>query len=207
MLRAVYVETLSKRIGTVKAHQRALQAAAEIGSQAHARIEWRLRTQLGQTVGPEPRVSEKALWASMVFEEWAQGVALVPRTIEQAVWHPVRQYAGTMDWWADMRLPDVGPGSVVGDQKTGKAIYDEALLQNAAYIHALIAMGHVAPPVHGCIVRLPKVETDPAPEIRIIPWPEVQAYYHVFLAAKLLWHFVDAREAAEAARRDAARSA
>jgi hypothetical protein len=139
----------------------------------------------------------------MVFEDWRAKVELKPKAVEQTVWHTQRRYAGSMDWWADATLPDLGPGTIVGDQKTGKAIYGEALLQNAAYVHALIAMGHATPPVHGVIVRLPKVDTDPEPEIRVIPWEEQQGLYAVFLAVKALWHFLDVQEAAYAATRAA----
>lgn len=194
MTRVAYLDTLQRRIGTVKAHQREMAKASEIGSQTHTMIEWHLRKELGQAVGPEPSISDKALWAFMVYEDWRQKVHLVPRAIEQTVWHPIRKYAGTMDLLADMDLDGLPRGPVVLDWKTGKGIYEEALLQNSAYVHALIAMGHAAPPVHGVVVRLPKVDTDPEPEAKIIPWELQQQLYPVFLAVKLLWSFMDERE-------------
>ena len=60
MLRAVYTDTLLKRVTKVKAHQRALAKAGEIGSQVHAMAEWFLRKELGQVVEAEPPLSPEA---------------------------------------------------------------------------------------------------------------------------------------------------
>lgn len=187
MSRTAYIATLQSRIGKEKAHKKALTKAAEIGQQTHGLIEWNFRKELGQTVGPEPRISDKALWAFMVYEDWRKSVALTPLRIEQMIWSRRYQYAGTMDFLARIDLPDHGACTVLGDFKTGKAIYAEALLQQAAYVQALIEMGHATPPVHGLIVRLPKVETDPEPEVTLIPWEHQGQLFEIFLAVKALW--------------------
>src|ERR1700756_5125870 len=148
MSKAAYLMSLATRLGKEKASQKALQKASEIGSQAHALIEWNLRATLMQDAGPSPRIVDAAQWAFMAFEDWKKSVNLKPIWIEQTVWSKQHGYAGTMDL-----LAEVDGKLTVVDWKTGKAIYPEAYLQNAAYRHALREMGH-GDPVQGIIVRL-----------------------------------------------------
>lgn len=188
MGRAAYLDTLSRRIGHEKAHTKELAKAGEIGSQCHSLIEWNLRKELGQKVGPQPVIGDKATWAFMAYEDWRKNAGIKPLMIEQTVFSRQHGYAGTMDLCAD--VAEYGALAVL-DWKTGKAIYEEALLQNAAYVQALVEMGHaLTPNVYGMIVRLPKMETDPEFEVRIIR-PEEQAdLFEAFLAAKRLWSFI-----------------
>ena len=203
MSRTAYVATLTERIGKQKAHQKELAKAADIGSQVHALIEWNLRRELGQIVGPEPTVQDKAAWAFMSYEDWRKATKLVPVAIEQVVWSTQHRYAGTMDLFADVLIEPYGSCHVVLDWKTGKGIYPEALLQNAAYVQALIEMGHATTLVHGAVVRLPKVETDPEFEVRIITPEEQVELFNVFVNVKALW---DWSQAIEAARKVAAKA-
>lgn len=198
--RSAYVTMLSDRLGKEKAHTKELAKAAEIGTQAHRYIEWTLKKELGQLVtGGTPPMSPKAMLAYQAFNEWRGRVQLMPRRIEQTVWSTTHGYAGTLDLLATMTVNGV-PCPAVLDWKTGKGIYPEALLQNAAYVAALVEMGHAKGPVHGVIVRLPKVDKDPEPEIRIIP-PDAQAQLlEVFLAVKRLWEFLQEQERARQAR-------
>jgi hypothetical protein len=209
MTRTAFITTLTDRLGKTKAHQRELAKAAEIGSQVHGLIEWNLRRELGQTIGPEPRVSDKATWAFMAYEEWRKTVNLVPRAIEQTVWSDTHGYAGTMDLYAELDL-DGQRCLAVLDWKTGKGIYAEALLQNAAYVHALIEMGHAAAPVAGCIVRFPKVESDPDFEVKVIPAAMQHELLLTFLATKELWGWLQGQDAERLAtwqrKQDAARA-
>src|SRR5260370_3846174 len=139
----------------VKAADRAKQQAATIGTAMHAGIEWALRNQLGEDVGPEPRLPDAAAWAVESWKDWAKSVALEPLAIERTVYCEVCGYAGTLDLYA--RVRDV---LTVLDWKSGEAIYPEAFLQNGAYRHA--APRRWMPSSHGMIVRLPKYQNDPA---------------------------------------------
>lgn len=199
MGRPTYLATLQGRIGKQKAHQKELAKAGEIGSQAHALIEWNLRQSLGQVVGPEPRVVDKAQWAFMAFQDWANSVSLKPVFIEQMVFSRTHHYAGTMDLLAEVN----GVLSLV-DFKTGKSIYSEAHLQNIAYQQALIEMGHLAP-AKGHIVRLPKVDTDPAFEVAEVP--PVADLWPTFVAVLTVWKWWHAGEVAYQERRKAQESA
>lgn len=193
MSRASYLATFDGRLGKQKAHKRQLEKASEVGSQAHALIEWNLRSQLGQKVGPEPRVVDDAQWAFMAFQDWANSVHLKPMFIEQVVFSKAYGYAGTMDLLAEVN----GVPTLI-DFKTGKAIYAEAFLQNVAYQQALLEMGHTGAE-SGLIVRLPKVQTDPAFETAAVP--SVADLFPTFLAVKQVWHWWFAQEEAYRAKR------
>ena len=188
LARTSYLTTLQARIGKTKAHTRELAKAGEVGTQAHALIEWRMRHALGQAIGPEPRVTDAAQWAFMAFEDWARSVDLTPRLIEQTVYSRVHGYAGTMDLIATVS----GENKLI-DFKTGKAIYGEASLQNVAYQVALSEMGHERPR-GGLIVRLPKVESDPAFEV--VEVAGVETLFPTFLAVKVVWVWWYAQDAA-----------
>ena len=89
-----------------------------------------------------------------------------------------------------------GAGPVVDDIKIGKAIYGEALLQVSAYVTALREMDHAPPGVRVAVVRLPKVETDPEPEIRLIPPEEQAELFATFLHVQAPWNWQQGQRAA-----------
>lgn len=187
MSSAAYKETLERRLGQQKAHQKALEKAGNIGGQAHALIEWNLRQKLGQLPGSQPEVSHEASMAFGHFHVWAEQAELRPMRIEDVVYSREQEYAGTLDLYAALKGPDGREVHAVIDWKTGKAIYGEALLQNAAYIAALREMGHAMGETWGLIVRLPKVATDPGFEARWISPEEQTEHFIGFTAAKALW--------------------
>lgn len=181
MSRLAYLNTLQKRLGKEKAHTKELAKAGDIGSQIHSLIEWTLRASLMQEPGPSPRICDKAQWGFMAWESWRKSVNLKPILIEQQVWSDTHEYAGTMDL-----LAEVEGVLTVLDWKSGKAIYPESHLQNAAYRHALREMGH-GDAQQGIVVRLPKNEKDPDFETKVC-YPE-QKCMEVFLHAKNLWEW------------------
>lgn len=179
--KTAWLTTLADRLGKTKASQRELAKASEIGSQAHALIEWTLKARMLEQPGPAPRITDKAQWSFMAWEDWAKSVELKPIFVEQVVYSENYGYAGTLDL-----LAEVNGKLTVLDWKTGKAVYCEAHLQNAAYRQAIREMGH-GDPVQGIIVRLPKVETDPEFEaVEALPEPEC---FDVFLHTLNLWHW------------------
>lgn len=198
MSRATYVTTLDARLGKVKAHQKLLSKAAEIGTQVHALIEWNIRRSLQQKVGPEPKIEDKASWAFMAYQDWAKAVDMKPLLIEQTVYSHAHKYAGTMDLLAEVE----GQVTLV-DFKTGKAVYGEAHLQNVAYQMALKEMGHLAAE-RGMILRLPKVETDP--NFEAVTIPPAEELFPTFLAVQQVWQWWYAEEKASRARWEAQRA-
>lgn len=181
MPRESYLATLTARLGMVKAHQKELAKAGEIGTQIHKMIEWLMRTAIGAEAGPKPVIGEKAQWAVMAFEDFAKSVNLKPVLVEQTVYSKVHGYAGTMDL-----LARVNGVLTLIDMKSGKAVYPESFLQSAAYSVALEEMGYLLP-ASALILRLPKVETDPAFEVVTVP--AAKDLFPVFLATKALWQW------------------
>jgi hypothetical protein len=217
--RSMYLLALEQRLGKTKAHTKALAKAAEIGSAIHGKIEWALKRALGQKVGAEPVLVEAAEWGFMAFEDWAKAVQLRPQFIEQVVYSRSNEYAGTMDLCATLDADALlgvlerqgAVDATLGDWlrtrdtvtalidfKSGRAVYPEALLQSVAYQRALAEMGHGRVD-GGLIVRLPKVTTDPAFEVVVVP--PARALFPTFLAARQLWQW---QEEAQARRRAAA---
>lgn len=204
--RSMYLLALDQRLGKTKAHLKALAKAAEIGTQAHAAVEWSLRLQqLGIAAGPKPPMVEGAELAFRSWQTWAQAVELEPVLVEQCVWSRTHEYAGTLDLVARLRasallalLQQQGPVAptlaawlegrdmvtAVIDLKTSKSIYAEHALQTAAYIRALQEMGH-GPVDGGLIVRLPKAASDPGFEVAVVP--PARELFPTFLAARQLW--------------------
>lgn len=176
-------------MGKQKAHSREMSKAGEIGSQAHERIEWELKRRMGRPVGNAPQISDAAEWAYMAWEDWAKQVELVPIAIEETVWSERYGYAGTADLIAWIE----GQRTLL-DWKTGKSVYREAWLQNAAYRYAWNEMHEFGdtpedlPVVRGIVVRLPKVIGDPATEA--VEITDADNWFRAFMHAKELWHAV-----------------
>jgi hypothetical protein len=218
MPRAWYLLALQQRLGTTKAHTKALTKAGDIGTAAHAKIEWSLRRALGQEAGPEPAIPAPAALAFRAFEAWRRAVRLEPLHVEQIVWSRDHAYAGTLDLVASLDtrallhvLTQQGPvapaltawlqgretATACVDFKTGKAIYGEAMLQSVAYQRAFKEMGHGRVD-GGLIVRLPKLASDPGFEVAVVP-PAFELL-PTFLATRQLWEWTYAQEASYRAR-------
>lgn len=195
MARLAYMTTLNQRIGTTKAHERVSQKALDAGSAAHSLIEWNLRRELGQKVGPEPRVSGESANAFAQYEAWRASVDLKPMAIEQTIWHSHDRYAGTLDL-----LARVDGRIAVIDFKTSSGIYDEYYLQVAAYGIALNWMGH-GPAECGYIVRLPKRVDDGFQVEEVNDFP---THYATFLHAVSLYNWQAAKRAEWEARKASA---
>ena len=201
-----WIVTLNNRLGKEKAMAKELAKAGEIGTQVHDLIEWTLKGELCYEVGPSPRITDKAQWAFMAWEDWRRSVKLKPFYVEQVVYSQNYGYAGTLDLLCEINLSELisyyikkkqeVPDQLTGlskrqvsaltvcDWKTGRAIYPEAYLQNAAYRQAWREMGQGSPEL-GLIVRLPKVETDPEFEVQVAP---MESYsFEKFRAAYSLW--------------------
>ena len=174
------LDQIMLRVGKAKAGDKAKDKAANIGSGAHAWIEWETKRRLGKDAGPEPKIPDESLVATMAWQDWARSADFQPVRSEFSVYSLSEGYAGTADW-----LARVNGKLTLGDYKTGKAIYPESYLQNVAYRHAAHEMG--APKIeHGLIVRLPKTLDDP--EFEAAPVPEID--FDVFRSALVLWKFM-----------------
>ena len=88
---------LEDMLGKEKAHTKELAKAGEIGSQVHALIEFTLRMELCEKVGPSPALEPKAQFAYAEWQKWRQSVKLKPLMVEFTVVSHKYGYAGTAD--------------------------------------------------------------------------------------------------------------
>lgn len=199
MSRVAWLTTMGNRLGKSRAHQRMLSKAGDIGSQVHALIEWTLRARLCEQPGPSPSItSDKAQWAFSCWQNWSKSVDLKPIAVEQVVYSEMHGYAGTMDL-----LALVNGQATVLDWKTGKAVYNEAHLQNAAYRYAIREMGH-GDPKQGLVVRLPKVDTDP--DFEVVEARDEKECFQVFLSTMDLWKWIQKHDTWEPAKAEEKKS-
>lgn len=183
---ATYKHTLTARLGT-RAHRRTMKSAQQIGSEAHALIEWKNRRALGETVGDAPVVSDGAAVAVMSFEDWAKAANLKPVAVESVVYSTHYGYAGTFDLVAE-----INDGALVMiDFKTGKHVYTEALLQNVMYQVAWAEMKR-RPCVGGYVIRLPKTLDDDL-ACEVVTVPPIEELWTACEAAITLWTELHAR--------------
>lgn len=180
--RARLFAVLQAILGKTKAAQKLLAEAGEIGTQAHARCEWLVRKWLGLLVGPEPQCCERALWASLSFEDWAAAHHFKPIASEMVVYSALYDCAGTLDI-----VGYVDGEKQIVDIKTAKAVWPEARLQVAAYAKLYESMGLCEPgEIKTCtILRIPKNLQDP--DFEAVAVTNLDELWEAFLHAGALW--------------------
>lgn len=179
-----YRRQLEQRLGNKKAHEKLKQEAGDIGTHVHDVVEWELKNELGMISEFDPKPDIKSGPEEKAYNEWKRwrkDVKLKPIAIEQVIVSDKYGYAGTLDL-----LAEVEGLLTVPDWKTGKAIYPEAFLQNAAYRQAVREMG-MGDPKKGIIVRLPKLEDDPGFEVADAG--DEDFHFKVFLNTRELWNW------------------
>ena len=133
------------------------KTAMAIGSQVHSLIETALRVEMNVVHVP-PVFSVEYPETKRAFDrwcEWRKTQNFKPVFVEQVVWSEECEYAGTLDLLAE--YPD--GELVVWDWKVSSGIYPEALAQNAAYLGAVVEMGHAEKnKITGGVLRLDKTE-------------------------------------------------
>lgn len=191
---ATFALQLQERLGKEKAHVKELEKAGAIGSSIHELIEWSLRAELLQPVGKSPILGDQAQWAYQSFQRWRQSVNLKPIVVEQTVACHCHKIAGTMDL-----LAGLGKVLTVCDWKSGKRVYWEAKLQNAAYRHCVREMG-LADPKKGLVLRLPKIIGDP--DFEAVDAGDEAYYFERFLHVKDLWETMQKEDQAENSKQE-----
>lgn len=184
--RSEFLALVSDRLKGTRAHEKEKIKAGDIGSAVHARIEWEFKRE-----GPEPVLSDQGLWAYMAWEDWRKSAELEIERTEETVWSDTYCFAGTMDWLGTI-THEGQRIRVLGDYKTGRALYPEASLQIAAYIEAIQERGNERD-LSGCLVRLPKQFGDPAFEVRVIPVSQLDDLFSAFLSVLKLWRWLEAQ--------------
>jgi hypothetical protein len=186
---AAFILALQALLGKTQAHTKELAKAGEIGSQIHELVEWSLRAELLQTVGKSPILSDQAQWAYQQFQRWRQGVKLKAISVETTVACHCHKIAGTMDL-----LCGIDGVLTVCDWKSGRRVYWEAKMQNAAYRHCVREMG-LGDPQKGLILRLPKVLGEP--DFEPVDAGDEDYYFQRFLNVKDTWDAMQREETPE----------
>ena len=164
-----------------------LEAAGDIGTALHERIEWELKKRLAATAITEaiepPVIAQEAQWAFDAWEKWAAESNLEPLMIEQRVYSLKYGFAGTTDI-----IGKVNGQLVVGDWKTSSGVYLEHLIQVSAYREALQEMGHYpGERIGGIVVKLPKTAGDKKFKATVVTPEEMDEHFKTFLAVRDLW--------------------
>ena len=199
-----FKEQLDAAIPHKKAHTTIAKDAANIGTESHALIEWRIRGQLGLDRGEEPVVSEEARLSVAGFEDWKQETKFTPASTEHRLYSDELQAAGTADTICcsmevcaahplgcgaeDVHIlaPKKWKIAALGDWKRSKAIYPEHHVQVAVYRHMAIERGLLDENSWAVILRLPRLPKDKF-EAVMLPPSECKPLVEIFKAARVIW--------------------
>lgn len=180
-----------------KAHALTLESAGDIGTEAHAVVEWRVLREMGIATGEEPNASEPALWSVAAWEDFRKEFSFRPTHAEVRLYSEELDAAGATDGICceletHMLAPTKRKISALWDLKTSKAIWPEMEIQVATYRHMAIERGYLDDKSWGLIVRLPKTLADSKFEYRLIPPPRCKELVDVFRAARRIWTWLNA---------------
>lgn len=161
---------VQSKLGDRYAHRMKLNTAGVIGTQIHAWIEWHHLCTMGREHAGEPPLMDEAMNAVAAYLDLEKQFNVRPIATEERVASLDFGYAGALDTRAIATHPEHGDLRVIIDYKSGKAIYNEARQQVAAYggAHNELCRLHDTPndtTQAGLIFRLPKVVGDPMPEV------------------------------------------
>jgi hypothetical protein len=193
--RLAYTEGLKRRLGAGRAWKRLRDEARRIGTEMHDLIHWHLARLVGAPI-KQPTTGPEAVLGFQAFARWLEASGYKPVWVEFQVWSDVHGYAGTLDTAGNL-LVGGAEVAAVGDWKSSRRIYAEAVMQVSAYLEALREMGHLSPeagPVWGFVLRLPKREGD-EPAVHIITPEQQRAAFKVFLATLQLWRWLRENDA------------
>jgi len=174
-------------------HELYTSAAADWGTQLHNYLEYQLRTELGWPVEEaEPPLPPGGELARDRYVAWRQANDIQMYGPEIQVYSRDYGYAGTMDWLGWVMLTQ---RMTVGDWKSSSGLHVDMVLQNAAYVHAVIEMGLAEPPIDGLVIRFPKNAASRDIEVLPLPWEVQGEAFEAFTHALALWRWNKAWEA------------
>lgn len=128
--------------------------AAALGTEVHNLADLVVRGQ------PTPSMNETTRKRVLCYAAWWKASGWTLRTSEALLVSPTGGYGGTLDLLAR----DRDGCTVLADIKTGKAVYNEAVLQLTAYGDAEF----IQPPVDNLLVETPRVFTMPKVDRHVI---------------------------------------
>lgn len=151
-----FVSTIEAHLGDGKAAVKAMEAAADIGTQVHKHVQAYLRRELGLD-HHFPALSDGALLATMAWEDWWKASGYRPVRVEQVLWDERLGYAGCVDLIAEDRDGRLG----ILDWKSSNYILLKHHIQVASYLNMARNWRGME---WARIVRLPKTLADVRPE-------------------------------------------
>lgn len=180
------VDHVRQKLPVRAASEKALETASDIGQTIHNLLEKTMLKLLGvDVVWPEdamPIAVEAAKQLLLKLDE----IKFRPLLAERFVWSADFDFAGTLDAFGEITLPDGRGVQAIGDYKSGKAIYPEAVLQLAAYRKALMdEMELSSPETWGFIARASK-DPEREPELLLLSPEQLDSAFHGFMAAQHL---------------------
>lgn len=169
----------------VTAHTKRRDAAADSGTSMHALFEHEVRLMMGQAP-PRPDRTDEQQRVVDKFLRWAEKKQLRPFSSEARVYHPVADYAGTLDLGASVLM---GPAEIMDYKplKPGSTarVWDNYVLQSAAYRGAHMAMCGIQAPLGGRIIFYPTVENPDGEFVDKAVTEDVQQAFAAFCGALL----------------------
>jgi hypothetical protein len=185
---AKFISELRAAMPLAHASDREMRKAGDIGTSIHWYMEREMRARLCL---PEPALPDEGLKPE-ALEPARRGLVYLdeidfePIDVETFVYSVEHNFAGRTDVYGRATLPGSGRRIVgVGDYKSGKDIYIEAIAQCAAYRRAAIEMGLVDEEAWGFIHRMPKV--DEPPHVVWFTPEEMDVAFEVFRQAQALY--------------------
>ena len=151
--------------------------AGNQGTEAHALIAQILE-------GENPSIPKHLAAAVQGALAFIANHKITPLAVEQSLWHPTHEYAGT----ADLIARDADGRLLVIDWKRSNALYIQYDMQVAAYAMAVEALTGEKPHM-GYTVRLAKTTDEP---VKYTPRPveDIPKAGAGYLAAQILWRAV-----------------
>lgn len=179
-----FLRELNGEIGTVRAHEKAKNKAADYGTKIHNWIESDIRREMGLAQTEKPPLPEGGELSIRSYRNFRRKNKLHMRLIEVPAYSVENGHGGTTDWVAVSRLYQ---RDVVGDWKTSKSMHGGQTLQAASYVMALKEMGTLDGDVDALVIRLPKENAAPEVEVKHIAGEVIPQLYRVFLAYREAW--------------------
>ena len=187
---------MAMAVPTKRAHETIRDDAAELGTAAHAFIEWRILGDLGLPRGPEPKLPKSAELGVIAWEKWAKSVNFQPAYSEKRLYSDELDSAGTTDaiiGAMDVFMLAMTPRriKVLADWKLTKRIDRSAEVQVAVLRHMAIERGLLDEKAWGLVLRLPKTTRETEAEERYIQPSRCRELVEVFRAARLIWKWAN----------------
>ena len=160
------------------AHRREAQAAADIGDAVHETIEaWSKGAKAETTKRTDPYLNQ---FVNFMMERRPDFIEN-----EVTVWSRTHGYAGTADW-----IAGINAAVFLGDNKTGKRVYDEVGMQLAALANADFIIRE-----DGTEEPMPEIDFLAALHVRPRSWKLVMVNrrdenFAAFLAAKRIYDWL-----------------